>query len=82
MDIRFVLYDGKREHTMIAFAKYPSLLELEKRRGVDLGHAYMSDHILQMSGQTHIWPDICQTPQNNYNWLCVKAGEASGTLRV
>ena len=24
----------------IAFAKYPSLLELEKRHGVDLGHAY------------------------------------------
>ena len=24
----------------VAFAKYPSLLELEKRHGVDLGHAY------------------------------------------
>ena len=45
----------------IAFAKYPSLLELEKRHGVVLGHAYttadslvmraiMSDHNLQMSG--------------------------------
>ena len=24
----------------VVFAKYPSLLELEKRHGVDLGHAY------------------------------------------
>ena len=32
-----MLCDGKREH---AFAKYPSLLELEKCHSVNLGHAY------------------------------------------
>ena len=66
----------------IAFAKYLSLLELEKHHGVDLGHAYMSDHILQMSGQTHIWPDICQTPQNNYNWLCRKTEKEQTMLHA
>ena len=36
-DIRLCFMMAKES---VAFAKYPSLLELEKRHGVDLGHAY------------------------------------------
>ena len=42
-----MLHDGQGKHS---FSKYPALLELEARHGVDLGFAYYADSAISFTG--------------------------------